>query len=124
MSQQLTTYEYIMNKRNRAMGEGMDWKGDGAARRRNFKLPGCMDWIIFCQCGRRRRSKKRSNPPSDPPKTATVLAGDTEETGLGALEEEHHSNLSDEEGEEARTYSKEAGCSTSNEACCGTSSKE
>ncbi|CAK0798808.1 unnamed protein product, partial [Prorocentrum cordatum] len=53
MSQNLTTYEYIMNQRF----PGEDGGTAGKLRRHIRKLPSCMDWIVFSRCGRRRRPK-------------------------------------------------------------------
>lgn len=81
MSQELTTYEYIMNKRSglqrreegddAALAEkyGGNGAGSGGESTKSQKpskvirtLPRCMDWIIFSRCGRRRRRK--SDPKS------------------------------------------------------------
>mmetsp|Transcript_43168 Transcript_43168/g.120098 ORF Transcript_43168/g.120098 Transcript_43168/m.120098 type:complete len:358 (-) Transcript_43168:296-1369(-) len=58
-SQQLTTYEYIMNKRSQ-MDRPEGDKASGRIGRRIRTLPGCMDWIVFSRCGQKRR-KKRTN---------------------------------------------------------------
>lgn len=63
--QNLTTYEYITNKREDS-GEGR-FKG----------LPGWMDWIVFSRCGRRRK-KKDKPPPAEEKKTATGELVDSE----------------------------------------------
>jgi len=51
--QNLTTYEYITNKREDS-GQGR-FKG----------LPGWMDWIVFSRCGRRRKKKQDKPPPAE-----------------------------------------------------------
>lgn len=56
--QNVTTYEYIMNKRNTAMEnennyDGAQPSGSGEAKMRT--LPRCIDWIL---CDRRRRKRK------------------------------------------------------------------
>lgn len=53
-SQDLTTYEYIMNKREITLS------GVGGAKAKNLShriktLPHCMDWIVFSRCGQKRR---------------------------------------------------------------------
>ncbi|CAE7361624.1 ZDHHC1 [Symbiodinium pilosum] len=48
MHQNLTTYEYIMNRRQQ------DDEGTSTFR----GLPRCMDWIVFSRCGQRRPKKK------------------------------------------------------------------
>merc|ERR1719291_1283768 len=53
VSQNLTTYEYIMNQRF----PGEDGGAAGKLRRHIRKLPSCMDWIVLSRCGRRRRPK-------------------------------------------------------------------
>jgi len=76
MSQGVTTYEYIVNKQSGLQGRGQpdaspgssdrlngsdDERKDEASNPRRFQgravtaLPRCLDWIIFCKCGRRRR---------------------------------------------------------------------
>mmetsp|Transcript_59806 Transcript_59806/g.107388 ORF Transcript_59806/g.107388 Transcript_59806/m.107388 type:complete len:249 (-) Transcript_59806:396-1142(-) len=47
MNQNLTTYEYIMNRKQQDEGISK-FKG----------LPRCMDWIVFSRCGQKRRKKK------------------------------------------------------------------
>jgi len=47
MHQNLTTYEYIMNRRQ---------QDEGTSKFRG--LPRCMDWIVFSRCGQRRPKKK------------------------------------------------------------------
>lgn len=59
MHQNLTTYEYITNKREDSGPEGRRFKG----------LPGWMDWIVFSRCGRRRK-KKDKPPPAEEKKTS------------------------------------------------------
>jgi len=70
MSQQLTTYEYIMNKQEQMEGrdEGKSMKSQStvskanAARRRLKQkirtLPRCMDWIVFSRCGQKRKKRQ------------------------------------------------------------------
>lgn len=58
--QNLTTYEYITNKREDS-GPGRRFKG----------LPNWMDWIVFSRCGQRRKKKK-------PPETAEAKAVEAE----------------------------------------------
>uniref|UniRef100_A0A7S4SJ79 Palmitoyltransferase n=1 Tax=Alexandrium monilatum TaxID=311494 RepID=A0A7S4SJ79_9DINO len=68
MSQNLTTFEYIVNKQERleARAEGRDF-GEGKMKnasrarilsRRIRTLPRCMDWIVFCRCGQRRKTRQ------------------------------------------------------------------
>jgi len=69
MSQQLTTYEYINIKLERFPAEdcGEKYKSDemnGKAARKMRKittLPRCMDWIVFCRCGKRRKWRTPRN---------------------------------------------------------------
>lgn len=81
MSQGLTTYEYIMNKRDSmdrskepGAGTGSDEYGRATKSRAQASpakavksLPRCMDWIFFCSCGKRRRrpSPKRGGELHD-----------------------------------------------------------
>lgn len=66
MSQNLTTYEYIMNKRS--ISENCEGGGDDGAKQdqassvqKRFKtLPRCMDWIVFSRCGQRRRKRPKN----------------------------------------------------------------
>jgi len=59
-SQQLTTYEYIINK-SRPGDDDASSNSPGMALRRQIKtLPHCMDWIVFSRCGQRRRKKKKN----------------------------------------------------------------
>lgn len=51
-SQDLTTYEYIMSKR--------DENGLDRLKRHVRQLPTCLDWIVFSRCGQRRRAKKHN----------------------------------------------------------------
>eukprot|EP00416_Gambierdiscus_australes_P045989 CAMPEP_0171107776 /NCGR_PEP_ID=MMETSP0766_2-20121228/67540_1 /TAXON_ID=439317 /ORGANISM="Gambierdiscus australes, Strain CAWD 149" /LENGTH=345 /DNA_ID=CAMNT_0011569167 /DNA_START=103 /DNA_END=1138 /DNA_ORIENTATION=+ len=55
MSQHLTTYEYIVNKRQQGSDETRMKFGQ-----RIKTLPHCMDWIVFSRCGQRRKKKKRN----------------------------------------------------------------
>eukprot|EP00440_Ansanella_granifera_P037995 gb/GFBE01041226.1/.p1 GENE.gb/GFBE01041226.1/~~gb/GFBE01041226.1/.p1 ORF type:complete len:451 (+),score=96.52 gb/GFBE01041226.1/:1-1353(+) len=62
MHQNMTTYEYIMNKNaateQREMEQLEAAMEQGENGRKRFKaLPRCMDWIIFSKCGQRRRKK-------------------------------------------------------------------
>eukprot|EP00747_Dinoflagellata_sp_TGD_P170195 gnl/TRDRNA2_/TRDRNA2_201133_c0_seq1.p1 gnl/TRDRNA2_/TRDRNA2_201133_c0~~gnl/TRDRNA2_/TRDRNA2_201133_c0_seq1.p1 ORF type:complete len:456 (+),score=69.64 gnl/TRDRNA2_/TRDRNA2_201133_c0_seq1:81-1448(+) len=78
--QNLTTYEYIMNKRNQELenldgvgkyqeggeqgkdGEKGRWsKSKQVMVRKIVTLPRCMDWIVFARCGSRKKSSKRDN---------------------------------------------------------------
>mmetsp|Transcript_93775 Transcript_93775/g.292214 ORF Transcript_93775/g.292214 Transcript_93775/m.292214 type:complete len:429 (-) Transcript_93775:235-1521(-) len=57
-SQDLTTYEYIMNKRE------MTREGKKAGQnigQRARSLPSCMDWIVFSRCGQKRRTKRKDS---------------------------------------------------------------
>lgn len=59
--QNITTYEYINNKRAEPDWDEYEQTGDergGRIRRRLRTLPRCMDWIIFCQPCKRRRKKE------------------------------------------------------------------
>jgi len=57
-SQHLTTYEYIMNKRNMQLEEP-DYEEAVETRPPRLKtLPSCMDWIVFARCGTKRRGSK------------------------------------------------------------------
>jgi len=63
MSQQLTTYEYIMNKQDRAdQHEEGAVNGEagksGSSGKKKRTLPRCMDWIVFCRWGQRRRRRQ------------------------------------------------------------------
>jgi len=77
-SQNMTTYEYIMNKRNIDNNEARD------LGRRFRTLPGCMDWIVFSRCGQKRRRKKKGDiehtDRMDAPNSAEAKAGDIEAT--------------------------------------------
>jgi hypothetical protein len=64
MSQNLTTYEYIMNKRS------FDFPSDEEKGRNKVAaklgkrirtLPSCMDWIVFARCGKKRRKKPKND---------------------------------------------------------------
>lgn len=58
MHQNLTTYEYIMNKRARddESQAGDNGEQESQGKKPAFKaLPKCMDWIVFAKCGRRRK---------------------------------------------------------------------
>mmetsp|Transcript_54049 Transcript_54049/g.167551 ORF Transcript_54049/g.167551 Transcript_54049/m.167551 type:complete len:437 (-) Transcript_54049:63-1373(-) len=74
MSQHLTTFEYIISKQEKleAREEGKDFaegKLGSASSRARMRLAGrmvrtlprCMDWIVFCRCGKRRRRQMASN---------------------------------------------------------------
>lgn len=82
-SQQLTTYEYIMNKRSqgqaeeRSASESSDANAPPEPRRKPMVLPRCMDWIVFCRCGQRRKNKDSIQPIEAPPpdKEARVVSG-------------------------------------------------
>lgn len=70
MSQNLTTFEYIVNKQERseAREDGKDLNtgklGKSSVARarilsRNIRtLPRCMDWIVFCRCGQRKKRRQ------------------------------------------------------------------
>jgi len=58
-SQNLTTYEYIMNKREITSDGGGSKAGKNIGQRIRT-LPHCMDWIVFSRCGQKRR-KQRNN---------------------------------------------------------------
>jgi len=67
MSQQLTTYEYIMSKRSQMdSDEGREAEGGSKEQtRKGFSkrvrtLPHWMDWIVFSRCGQRRRRKENT----------------------------------------------------------------
>jgi len=62
MSQHMTTYEYVMNKRELQQGHEKEAGAEGMSlRKQGPTLPHCMDWIIFCRCGQRRKRKDRGN---------------------------------------------------------------
>jgi len=72
MSQQLTTYEYIMSKHDRQEAQAREKEGletdeeGGSFKKKIHTLPHCMDWIVFCRCGKRRRPKhKKDNKKVD-----------------------------------------------------------
>lgn len=91
-SQQLTTYEYINIKLERSPPEdgGEKYKSDemheeaAGKVRKITTLPRCMDWIVFCRCGRRRKRRRRT-PQNDVERidTLQVDAG----SSVGALED-------------------------------------
>lgn len=61
VSQDLTTYEYIMGKRENEGGGEEQAKSPSmmqAAKKRIKTLPSCLDWIVFSRCGKRRRPKQ------------------------------------------------------------------
>merc|ERR1719499_1650256 len=67
LSQDLTTYEYIIRKEDDRAANGSavgDDRQSGEHSNRVRKLPSWMDWIFFSRCGRRRRK----TPPGDKPK--------------------------------------------------------
>lgn len=81
VTQRLTTYEYIVNKRSgferreecdEAGMEKLGSSGDGAAAGGSGgkvrTLPRCMDWIFFSRCGRGRRTDAagKAAPSTDP----------------------------------------------------------
>jgi len=78
-SQNMTTYEYIMNKRTIEDDGARDSLG-----RRFRTLPGCMDWIVFSRCGQKRRRKKKGNDERvdrmEAPASTETKAGDIEAT--------------------------------------------
>uniref|UniRef100_A0A7S2E3N6 Palmitoyltransferase n=1 Tax=Alexandrium andersonii TaxID=327968 RepID=A0A7S2E3N6_9DINO len=88
MSQNLTTFEYIVNKQERleAREEGRELKsGSAKARARILSrkirtLPRCMDWIVFCRCGQRRKKRRSQN-------TSKVNAEDSAPSSTGESEE-------------------------------------
>merc|ERR1719215_1771939 len=59
MSQKVTTYEYILQKREQAeMKCEREMHGEvSGVRSLSKKLLGYFDWIVFCRCGQRRRSR-------------------------------------------------------------------
>lgn len=64
-SQNLTTYEYIMNKRSMNVGSDEERgrpgaKATAALGRKIKTLPNCMDWIVFSRCGQKRRKKQNN----------------------------------------------------------------
>lgn len=59
-SQNLTTYEYIMNKREITREDG-DKKGGKNMSQRIRTLPHCMDWIVFSRCGQKRKTKRKNS---------------------------------------------------------------
>jgi len=71
MSQQLTTYEYIMSKHDRQEAQAREKEGletdeeGGSFKKKIHTLPHCMDWIVFCRCGQRRRRKHKDNENVD-----------------------------------------------------------
>mmetsp|Transcript_114117 Transcript_114117/g.221661 ORF Transcript_114117/g.221661 Transcript_114117/m.221661 type:complete len:457 (+) Transcript_114117:108-1478(+) len=83
MSQSLTTYEYIMSKQDRHEEREREADDDeeGRSKKRKVRtLPHCMDWIVFCRCGQRRRRKHKEKkvdpeegsmftPPASPRQT-------------------------------------------------------
>lgn len=57
--QQLTTYEYIMGKREMEAESDEDRQKRSTAPRRVIRtLPRCMDWIVFVRPGKRKRSPR------------------------------------------------------------------
>jgi hypothetical protein len=81
-SQNMTTYEYIMNKRSNENDQA-----SGGLGRRFRTLPSCMDWIVFSRCGQKRRKKKgdieridRNRDGMEGSASAEAKAGDIEAT--------------------------------------------
>lgn len=89
MSQNLTTYEYIMYKSGRLSPTEKATAGVKAARQLVGKkittLPACLDWIVFAKCckKRRRRAKDASVSPDTSPQDS--LASDAESGMARAL---------------------------------------
>lgn len=69
--QNVTTYEYIMNKRNASEEASYkeEGKGDAEGKRKVRTLPKCMDWILFCK--KRRRRKEKESQKASAEKTAS-----------------------------------------------------
>jgi len=77
-SQNMTTFEYIMNKRSVENDQARD-----ALVRRFRTLPDCMDWIVFSRCGQKRRKKQGDIERVDgmeAPAAAETKAGGMEPT--------------------------------------------
>jgi len=75
MHQNLTTYEYITNKRQE----------DGSSRFRG--LPRCMDWIVFSRCGRRKKKKDAIQKLEEGKKEESAPVPEPERTGMQPPEE-------------------------------------
>lgn len=63
-SQNLTTFEYIMNKRLEQEQRESGLERGEERKQMKLQLPRCLDWIVFCRCGQR---KKKGNPTSIQP---------------------------------------------------------
>jgi hypothetical protein len=86
MSQDMTTYEYIMHKRDaqdlrELEAEAAKYGAEGARRSKRRinpliqRMMGCVDWIVFCRCGRRRRRKPA---PADTPANVAAKGEDAQ----------------------------------------------
>eukprot|EP00929_Paragymnodinium_shiwhaense_P097365 TRINITY_DN59079_c0_g1_i1.p1 TRINITY_DN59079_c0_g1~~TRINITY_DN59079_c0_g1_i1.p1 ORF type:complete len:524 (+),score=121.21 TRINITY_DN59079_c0_g1_i1:144-1715(+) len=69
MSQQLTTYEYIQQKRDeqdaREAGQSSYRTDDRKPVSVSRSIMRKLDWIVFCRCGRRRKRQQPDLPPHE-----------------------------------------------------------
>merc|ERR1719296_44204 len=88
ISQDLTTYEYIVGKRDMEQEEAEPDEPEdeengrpamskrerarAAGRRAIRTLPACADWIVFSRCGRRRRQRAKAAATAGEPVTELV----------------------------------------------------
>lgn len=80
--QNVTTFEYIMNKRVPDSSDGYeDGEGSGNGRKGIRRLPKCIDWILNCK--RRRRPKSAENKAAAG--TDSKNASDSETPVVGAV---------------------------------------
>lgn len=90
MSQGLTTYEYIVNKRTQeATVESLGDDGGASAGASNSKhmiymLPRSLDWIVFTRCG--RKPNRKTNPEAKAASAAYVPDGDPDPSASDGAE--------------------------------------
>lgn len=67
ISQNLTTYDYIMGKQEAASNQKRDEESGLKKGRRRLvkKLPRWMDWIVFSRCGKKRRKRRRKDEETE-----------------------------------------------------------
>merc|ERR1740121_107465 len=86
-TQDLTIFEYIKKKLAKE-GDARNEKFDsvkaaaGKLGQRIRTLPHCMDWMIFCRCGQRRRGGKRKG---DKPNEGPSRMNRSADTEVGAI---------------------------------------
>lgn len=90
-SQNLTTFDYIMHKRSQQDERQSGGQSEeGGIRRRMKTLPRCMDWIVFCRCGQRRKKPNKMSIQPIGKGTSTPAPGDAQadgsDSGMGSRE--------------------------------------